>query len=391
MIPTARIRRGGVALAVAAATAVALAACGSGSTGGASPDSTSPSTSAGMQKAAQLAAGFKKDPTSIGPTQKVGKPIPTGKSIVLIGAGPGGSGTVQTYAAFKQAAAILDWNVTELEPQSPTPQYLQPLLEQALRLHPAAVVISAVSEDGITPQLLALKNAGIPVVSTTGPDPSGGPILLQLAGADYLGNELGKATADQTIADMGGKPTTVGTVGIDGYAIIDDMVSAYTSEIKSKCPACQIENTNVSLASLGTSDGTDIVNFVRQHSGMGALLVGWDGMDTNLFPAAHAAGVNLPKTYSIAVVPQDLPYVRSGQLAGTTAFDTTDLGWRLADALARIFTGQTASALSQDTKYATPVIWSEANGNVPSSIPSDGSYPPVVSDYQNQWKALWGK
>jgi hypothetical protein len=69
--------------------------------------------------------------------------------------------------------------------------------------------------------------------------------------------------------------------------------------------------------------------------------------------------------------------------------DTSELGWRLADALARIFTGQTASALDQDVEYIRPVIWSKANVNAPASAPSDGSYPPIVADYQEQYKQLW--
>jgi hypothetical protein len=70
--------------------------------------------------------------------------------------------------------------------------------------------------------------------------------------------------------------------------------------------------------------------------------------------------------------------------------DYDELGWRDADALARIFTGQTASALSQDVIYERPIIWSTQYRNVPASS-SSGTFPAIVTDYQAQYEKLWGK
>jgi hypothetical protein len=40
--------------------------------------------------------------------------------------------------------------------------------------------------------------------------------------------------------------------------------------------------------------------------------------------------------------------------------------------------------------YERPVIWSEQYHNVPS-LPSDSSFPGVVTSYQAQYEKLWGK
>ena len=69
--------------------------------------------------------------------------------------------------------------------------------------------------------------------------------------------------------------------------------------------------------------------------------------------------------------------------------DYADLGWRDADALARIFTGQTASALSQDVIYERPVIWSTQYHDVP--IVAGSAFPAVVTNYQAEYEKLWGR
>jgi ribose transport system ATP-binding protein len=58
-----------------------------------------------------------------------------------------------------------------------------------------------------------------------------------------------------------------------------------------------------------------------------------------------------------------------------SSVDYPEMGWRDADALARIFTGQTASALSQDVVYERPVIWSDQYHNVPDLASGSSSHP----------------
>jgi ribose transport system substrate-binding protein len=355
-------------------------------TGGAAPSSGG--AASGFAEAKSLTATYQQEPTSIGITQPVGKPIPTGKTVVLVGAGPSGSGTIVTYNGFKAAAKILGWNVKMIQPAAPTPQDFQQALQQAIQLKPDAVVTATLNPGEVTAQLKQLQSMHIPVIDNTGTMTSSDPVTLELMGVAGLSKHAA-AIADKVLADMGG-PGTIGMVGITAYAIINDYSKGFSNEIKRLCPTCTIKTTMVPVSSLGTSAGTDIVNFVRANSGMKALFVGWDGMDANLFSAEKSAGVTLPKTYSVALVPENLANLSSGSLTASSGFDTTELGWRVADALARIFTGQTASALQQDVQYERPVIWSKDYNNVPTA-PSDGSYPPVVSDYQAQYKKLWGK
>ena len=111
------------------ALAVGLAACSSsGSSSSSSAGASSQATTAsspGLKQAEAVVSADTSAPTSIGITQPVGKPIPTGKHIVLVYSGQGAIGTELAYTPFKAAAKVLGWNVTSIYPALPTPQDLQ--------------------------------------------------------------------------------------------------------------------------------------------------------------------------------------------------------------------------------------------------------------------------
>lgn len=370
----------------ATALSLVLTACGGGKAE--SARSATAADTAGIKAATAAAETYRAAPASIGITKPVGKPIPTGKTIVNIGAGPGGLGTIIMQNEMAKAVELLGWKLQFIQPQAPTPQLFQQALDQAVALHPDAVIINTVEVAPVANQLAKLKAAHIPVISNTAPDPSGGPILMQIYGVDALGR-LATAIADKILADMG-KPGTIGIADIQGYTIINKYIEVFKQEIGRRCPSCTLVTTAVSAASLGTTAGSDITNFVRAHSGMDALFVGYDGMGTNLFSAARSAGVTLPRTYSLAPAPASIPSIASGQLTASVALDQGEEGWRTLDALARVFTGQPEDALQQDATYPRPMVWSKSFDNVPAK-PSGNTFPDVVGNYRDQYRQLWGK
>jgi ribose transport system substrate-binding protein len=377
------------------ALAAGLAACSSagssaGTTGaGAGSASTdAPASSPGLKRAEAIVNADTPTPASIGPTEPVGKPIPAGKHIVLVYSGQGAVGTQLAYTPLKQAAKVLGWTVTSLYPALPTPQDLQQALNQAIQLHPDAVVIAAVDDADFRSQIDTLAAMHIPVISDFSPDPTGGPITLSLMGAQGEG-ALAHVAGAKAVADLGGAGE-LGVIGLQGYKIVQEFDQGFYAEVRQDCPACTIKETDVPLTSLGTTDGTDIVNFLRANPNIKGLLLGYDGLGSDLYTAAKSAGITLPKVYSIATIPTGVQAAQEAELTATVPVDYDELGWRDADALARIFTGQTASALSQDVIYERPIIWSTQYRNVPASS-SSGTFPAIVTDYQAQYEKLWGK
>jgi ribose transport system substrate-binding protein len=384
---------------IAVLAALAVAACGSSNSSsttssaassssssastGSSGSSSSSSASAGLAAAQANVNAHQSEPTSIGPTQPVGKPIPTGKTIDVINCGP--EGCTRAVDAFVAAAKVLGWTTKVLTPSQPTPQLIQADFQQAVNDHPSAVVSTALPVVAFQRQAAALKAAGIPLISIYGPDPTGGDITLQIFGTDG-DDELARLAADKTAVDLNCKGA-VGTVILSGYAIIAQYVGAYTTEYEKDCPGASVKSVTIEPTSLGSTDGTDIVNFLRANSGISALLLGYEGVGGDLITAAKSAGITLPKTYSIATTAEGLQAVLAGQRTATVPADYATDGWLAADALARIFTGQTASALKEDTMYPAPVIWTQSNAPKVSA----GTFPPLVANYQSQFEKLWGK
>lgn len=361
------------------ALGLVTSACGSTS----SNSSSDPAFAKAAADAKSLVAKYSAAPTSTGITQAVGKPVPADKTVVIIGGGQGAAGTDLAYDSFKSAAGTLGWTVKAINPQEPTPQEMQQALSQAVQLSPDAVIISAVEVAPIKSQLDQLAAKGVPVISFFGSDPAGGPLTLQLDN----GKERSAAMADLAVSNLA-KPGKIAVIGLQGYQIIEDYVNAFTAEIKRICSQCSVKESDVSLESLGTTSGTDIVNFLRANPDVQSVFVGYDGMDSNLFAAAKAAGVKLPQIYSQGTLPTSIQSLTSGDLAASSPIDYNELGYRMADALARIFTGQTASAQKVDVQYEQPLIWSKQFNNVPPA-PSGNTFPDVFPGYRAQYESLW--
>ncbi len=336
-----------------------------------------------MAEAKAFVSAHITNPTQIPVTTPVGKKIPTGKLVDILNCGPAGC----TYAtnAFKQAAAVLGWRVKEYTPAEPTPQLVQNDMTQIVNDHPAAVVVTALPTIEYPHQAAALKAAHIPLIELYGTDPTSGTAPLEIDGVGF-DDALAQALADKTTVDLGGKGT-VADVILSGYPIIAAYTAAYNAQLKKVCPACKIISTTIAPTSLGTTDGTDIVNFLRANPGVNALFLSYEQVGEDLASAAKGAGITLPKTYSEAPTIAGVQAAAAGVRTATAPVDYNENGWQVADALARLFTGQSTAP---DENSGPPVIWAKEYHNIPAAT-SSTVFPTDNPNYQAQFKKLWGK
>jgi ribose transport system substrate-binding protein len=394
MNPKVRLwpRRAWAASAVAA-LAIGVAACGSSSSSsggsvGSNAAATSSGSSGGGGSASTAAASaivnaHIKDPASIGPTVPVGKPIPTGKRVVYINCGP--EGCTRVGAGLTAAGKALGWSVTTLTVGAEgTPQAIQAQLDQAIRLHPDAVVAASIPVVAFQREAAQLQAMHIPLILVFGTEPVGGPVSADLFDLAYL-EKIARTEAAKTAVDIGCKGTVAGTI-LTGFGTVEHYVPAYLNEVKRLCPAVNTLTMNVNPATLGNTDGTNMANFLRANAGVKALLLGYDGMGGDLLTAAKSAGITLPNVYSLNTVAQGLQEAKAGQIKAQVPLDYTVAGWQAADALARTFTGQSAAP---DDSIENTVIWSNDYHNIPNV--AAGQLPPAVANYQAQFMKLWGK
>ncbi len=334
--------------------------------------------------AAAAVAEYIDAPATIGIAEPLGQAVPADKTVAFITAGPGGTGIALTQKALQEAAEKVGWTIKVIEPESPAPQAMQQALTQAIQLNPDAVIMNSGDVTALKTQLAELKDKGIPVVQTFGFTSQEDQVDLSFFSTGEMARLAG-LTADAAVAKLDA-PGEFGVVTIEGYPAADETVKGFTDRLTELCSECTTVPIVLSLASLGGSAGTDIVNAYRANPNMQGIFVPFDQLSAALFPAAQQAGVDLPPVYVLATVPGTILSLQSGDIEAAVQVDNQSLGWRYVDALSRIFTDQIESAKA--VQQLPSQLWSNAYDNVPE-VPSDGTFPTLVEDYKDQYEALW--
>lgn len=368
------------ALALCTAILVALVVgCGNGDEGGGGGGNAE----AGNADVAALKAkvdASSRPPTKIGPTVPIDKPIPDDKHLVYVNCGAPAC-VIQGHA-FKAAASVLGWKVDVIDAQ-PTPQAVQAAMDEAIRRKPDGVASAGFGRSLYPRQLDKLKAMNIPVMSTTGAEESGeGGITLDPLGPKLAG-ESTALLADKTIVDANGKGD-VGSVLLTGFPIVKEYTAAYENEIRAKCPDCTLKQLQIQPTSLGKDAAQKIANFLQANPKIKYLFLSYDFMSSGLPAAVKGAGLDMPKTYSWAPEQPGIEALNSGERSASIAYPFVEANWQLIDGFVRAFTGR-------DVKESQPlqefVVWSKDFDNVPAQ---GDPYPPIIEDYEQQFRQLWG-
>lgn len=369
-----------VALAVGA---TALTACSSSPSSTASSSSGAASSSDPASSSLAAVAAYVKAhstaPTSIGPTQKIGKPIPTGKTIDFINCGA--QSCINVGAALQEAVDVLGWKMVTIN-AGPTPQAIQAAFEQAVKNKPDGVYSGGFGISSYERQLAQLKAANIPVISSNGPDQPTGGLVLQIQDPKW-DEAAAKLMADKMIVDQGGKGE-LGLVTLTGYPTQSSLTQAVRDEITSACPACTTKTLELAPTAIGTTAASQIANFLRANPKIQEIYLSYDDLANGLKAAIANAGGTYPKTVSWAPTQNGIAALQNGQRTAAVSEYQPEKAWQVADAFARIFTGQSPEP---DYTFAPFFLWSQDYNNVPTST----NNPAAIVDYQAQFKALWGK
>jgi ABC-type sugar transport system substrate-binding protein len=391
-------RRSLVAACASVVLAVGLAACGSSNSSSNSSTSSSSASSSGtsgsgassssasssgssnstLSALQAIVQAHTKDPTSIGISTPITKPIPKGKSIIYVNCGA--PACTQMGESLAQAAQVLGWTVSDIV-ATPTPAGIQAAFSEAIEKHPNAVVSDGFPAVAYEHQIAQLHAMHAFVVSNNGPDNTGqNGIDLQtgLTAMNDAGNQL---LADKVLIDDGLKGD-IGEVFLTGYPIVADYAQAFVNQVKAKCPSCTITKLVLAPTDIGTTAAGKIADFLRINPNIKQVYLTYDALALGLPAALKGAGVAQPELYSWAVDNSGLEALEAGQRTAVVPECYPEVGWRWADGLARLFTG---TSTAPDETFESFPIWAEAYHNVPTNL----NNPPCDPNYQSQFKALW--
>jgi ribose transport system substrate-binding protein len=188
--------------------------------------------------------------------------------------------------------------------------------------------------------------------------------------------------ADKVTIDSNGT-ADIANVTLTGYPIVKDYTDEFAAGIKKNCPGCSISDLSISPTSIGKDSSSIIANFLRSHTKIKYVFLGYDDLAIGLPAATKNAGIAMPKTYSWSANGPGLQALATGERTATVPNDSAAIAWQWTDAFARLFTGGT---VEPDNTWEDFVLWSKDYNNVPTT-----TNPPEIADYQAQFKKLWGK
>jgi ribose transport system substrate-binding protein len=349
---------------------VVAAGCGGSSSGGSA-------SSDKVKQAEQIAQQAEKRPTSIGLTTPLNKPVPTGKQVFYITCGPSACATQASI--FKDAAQQFGWSLTTINTDG-SPEQEQNAFETALRKGADAVILNAADRATLSKQIAEAKAKGVPLVTCCTPDKVGDGIIYNTSTPEQNG-KIGDYLAAKIIADSKGKANTL-YVNISAFKILAALGTSFKSTYQKYCPKCGYANLDVPLTSLGKDAPDRIVGYLRSHPNVNyvALSIG-EGLGAGLPAALNAAGLGSKvKVVSQGADTTTYQYIKSGQQQAAVPFDYFTVDWLMMDALARHWAGL-------PVRTTSPPHWIMTQ----SAVPSTSKLFPVVSNYQEQFKKLWGK
>jgi ABC-type sugar transport system substrate-binding protein len=363
--------------------ALALAACG-GDDSSSSSDKDSGSGGGSADIAAlETQVEEHSAPGKIGPTVPIKGEIPKGLKLVYIKCSD--PSCVSIEASLKEAASELGWSVESI-PADPTPESIQEAFDEAVRRAPDAVLTNGFATEQYPRQAKELNRLGIPIISGAGTDPSSYDpkkgVTLQLLRYEEI-QQAAALLAKKAVVDIGGEGT-IGTVLLTGYPSVKYNVEAFEDEVKKICSDCKVKQISVQPTAIGKDAPAQLTNFLRANPDVKALYFGYDGTAIGFASALKGAGVDAPLTYAWAPNETGIQDLQTGARSAAIPLGYHETGWQFADAVARLNSGG-------DVKDSQPwqpfVIWSNDFDNVPE----DANNPPIIPDYQEQFKALWGK
>lgn len=373
------------ALLAVALVAVGAAACGDdedGATTTAADGTAAPTDGGDSAAAADEVAALIERPTEIANTAAFDGEVPADKTIMWIQCPV--PACIQLAEPLRDGVEALGWSL-EVVPHDGTPEGVKAAYAQAVREKPDAVVSSGFPRVMFEEELAQLAAAEIPVVQMTVVDePTDG--ITAVVHGPKRNAEAGRQLALYTVADADGPanvlwvttafPIVVPTLeGVDGEGGFQPTLQKY-------CPDCSMEVLDIPIESIGVDDSARVVAALQSNPDidyvvgpLGDMFIGLPGALADAGIADQVTLVTHDQNPALSAAVED------GTIEAVVGFPGPENMFQIVDTLLRYFAG-----VDFEASYDDMPGWIITQGEVPSTTED---YP-LIEDYQEQYKALWG-
>jgi ribose transport system substrate-binding protein len=352
---TARHPRRSAALAAALITVAltGIAACSSSSSAPppSSASDTTPSVNPGVAHAQQQVAEYEKAVTSFpapGPALDAQRVAALkGKTILFVP-----DGLIGPFPAIQQgvqtALGHLGVTVKTCDPNF-LPTQVAACFGEAKTDGAVAVITAGIPYSLAANAYQALEQEHIPVmVSTAGPGNPANTSDIAFEPGDVSAALAGTVSADQVIADSGGKASVL-FVAASGSPTVASQAKATEAEFAKYCPGCTV--TTVSFDPTATSQiASSVSSALISNPSTNYILSQADAYVPYIVTGMQSAGSSVrAEIVSETAVPAVLDMVQQKQgVSADIAFDSSYIGWNAVDGMLRLLTGITVPAEPYD-------------------------------------------
>jgi ribose transport system substrate-binding protein len=194
---------------------------------------------------------------------------------------------------------------------------------------------------------------------------------------------IGRILAAWVAKDSGANAHTL-YVDLPNFGILKPVRDSFRRYYGDFCSSCKLDTLDVPVTAIGKDVPDRIVSYLRAHPDINYVAYSLGALNVGVPAALRQAGLaNKVKIIVDVGDAENYQYIASGQTQAATAFSNVESPWVWVDALARKFTGQSI-AVDRQAKMPLMLI-TKAN------LISTSNEFPMVADYQQQWKQLWGK
>lgn len=373
----------GVTAAVAAAALVT--ACGgsdtSGSAGASAPETTG-EVSADVTAARDYVEPYLASPKELSLDEPLSRKPDAGKKLVAIS--NGSPSNVVLDEAIREAAAVLGWDLKVITAGA-TAEEQQSAFNSAVQLRPDGITLSGIPRRTITAGLEAAAAAGIPVSINASTDKPGGAVFdTSISGPAQLAT-WGKMVAAFVTSESKGEGK-IAVFDLPVYPILHEFVASFQDGIDQWCPGCETTEVHQQGADIGSKTPGSVVSTLQRSPDTDWVVFDLGDLSTGLGTALRGAGlVDSVKVGGLTANTENIKGVADGSQHAWTAYPLPIVGWRVIDAFARQFNGDSL-APTVGALLPTQLITQD---NVDSLVLDDEGNYVGLADYQEQFKSLW--
>jgi ribose transport system substrate-binding protein len=356
------------------------AAPGSSAAQSGSSDSTASSAGDPLAAAAAAAKTAEQAPTKIPQTVPLTGSV-AGKKIVFLQC------DITACSVFGKgisaAARVLGMDYSAISFKVADASTFTAAVDQAKQEKPAAVIITGQDYALWKNQIPAFKSAGIAIIAlfVGGSVPITDTVPVDIGGTAF--SEANAALeADWFIGNSQGKGHAL-IVNVPNFPAIADRTNGFVAEAKKRCPDCQVQKLDITLAQVQNNSVTSAVVSALQKDPSIKYVFQADGdFGAGMVQALKGAGLNGITSAGISPLPADEQNIANGSSGSWLIVSVIISGWVAVDAAARHILGMTIPPGDGGIPYQ---LLTKDNIGTPSA----DLVKPV--DYASQYANLWKK